>query len=244
VIGTVRSLHRYPVKSLQGESLARLAFDAQGAVGDRAWAVRDAQGKLGSGKNTRRFRRMEGLFDFFATSDPGGEEGGAPTVTFPDGRQFRAGSQGADAALSARYGEPLAFAREGGVPHRDAAPVHLLTTASLAALGEALGESPDPRRFRPNLVLEVEGQGFVESDWLGRSIRVGGSLVLRATEPTERCVMVGFPQPPPPSGEGPALRESPAVLKTLGALTRACFGIYLEVVSPGVARVGDSVVLG
>jgi uncharacterized protein YcbX len=55
-------IRRYPIKSLLGERLSTVEVDQRGLVGDRLWAVRDADGKLGSGKNTRRFRRMPGLF--------------------------------------------------------------------------------------------------------------------------------------------------------------------------------------
>jgi hypothetical protein len=48
-------------------------------------AVRDPDGKFGSGKNTRRFRRMPGLFRFQAyAAEP------APVVELPDGRRLAA----------------------------------------------------------------------------------------------------------------------------------------------------------
>ena len=48
---------RYPVKSLGGEQVAVCWADERGLAGDRVWAVQDRDGKLGSGKNSRRFRR-------------------------------------------------------------------------------------------------------------------------------------------------------------------------------------------
>ncbi|TIW75903.1 MAG: MOSC domain-containing protein, partial [Mesorhizobium sp.] len=51
------------------------------------------------------------------------------------------------------------------------APIHLLTTASLARLKALHPEgTPDPRRFRPNIVVDmapVEG-AFPETRWIGR----------------------------------------------------------------------------
>lgn len=38
---TIASAHRYPLKSAQGESVESLDLVASGALGDRAWAVRD-----------------------------------------------------------------------------------------------------------------------------------------------------------------------------------------------------------
>ena len=56
MVGTVSRLWRYPVKSMLGEECRELAVEARGVAGDRLYALRDAEGKLGSGKNTRRFR--------------------------------------------------------------------------------------------------------------------------------------------------------------------------------------------
>jgi uncharacterized protein YcbX len=58
----VLEIRRYPIKSLLGEQPPAAEVDQRGLTGDRLWAVRDTEGKLGSGKNTRRFRRMPGLF--------------------------------------------------------------------------------------------------------------------------------------------------------------------------------------
>ena len=54
----------------------------------------------------------------------------------------------------------------------DAFPLHLLTTASLAALGDgAPAERFDRRRFRPNVLIETPAgtTGFTEAAWAGRA---------------------------------------------------------------------------
>ena len=52
----LRSLVRYPVKSMQGEDLASAEIRADGLVGDREWAVRDVRtGSLASAKQPRPF---------------------------------------------------------------------------------------------------------------------------------------------------------------------------------------------
>jgi MOSC domain len=75
----------------------------------------------------------------------------------------------------------------------DAFPIHLVTDRSLATLASlAPGTAFDVRRFRPNLVVGVEGHvvgEFPEQSWLGRRIRVG-DVELDATAPCPRCVMV------------------------------------------------------
>src|SRR5690606_6213442 len=52
MVGEVIECWRYPVKSMLGEPASELRVDARGVAGDRAYAVRDPGGKLGSGKNT------------------------------------------------------------------------------------------------------------------------------------------------------------------------------------------------
>ena len=65
----VQQVWRYPVKSLGGERVAASLVNDRGLLGDRLWAVRDEDGKLGSGKDSRRFRRMEGLLGVSARYD-------------------------------------------------------------------------------------------------------------------------------------------------------------------------------
>ncbi len=45
------------------------------------------------------------------------------------------------------------------------------------------------RRFRPNLVIATEGEGFVEPDWTGRKLRIGSALI-EVGHPCPRCVMI------------------------------------------------------
>ncbi len=78
-IGSVATLWRYPVKSMLGEPREYLDIDTRGVVGDRRYAIRNAEGKLGSGKSTRRFRRIDGLLRFRAAYN-----GDAAEITFPD----------------------------------------------------------------------------------------------------------------------------------------------------------------
>jgi uncharacterized protein len=227
VDATVAELWRYPVKSLLGEQLHEVLVEERGVVGDRLYAVTDRSGKLGSGKTTRRFRRLDGLFDLRARS-----EGERPFVTLPDGREFAAGAAELDAFLSERYGDELRVLREDGVPHHDAAPLHLLTTSSLRWLDDILPASRiDVRRFRPNVLLDAAGAALVEDAWVGRSFALGG-VVVRVVERTERCVMTTHAQS--------ELPKDPAVLRAVTELNDVCVGVYASVEQPGLVRVGDT----
>jgi uncharacterized protein YcbX len=71
-VGTVSLLARYPVKSMRGEQLERAEIEPRGLVGDRTWAVYTSDGGIGSGKSSRRFRRVDGLLGFSAGLDGSG----------------------------------------------------------------------------------------------------------------------------------------------------------------------------
>jgi len=233
VTGRIAAIRRYPVKSVAGEELPAAVVERRGLVGDRLWALADAEGRLGSGKTTRRFVHVEGLLGLAARL-PGP---GTPLVRLPDGRELAVGDPALDSAASEVLGQPLRLVREASIPHHDAAPVHLVTTAGLAALGRQAGGPPvEPGRLRPNLVIEWPGadaDGEPEEGWLGHDVHVGEELVLRVQERTERCRMVDLPHRDAPA--------RPGLLRALAAATDACAGVYAAVLVPGRVRVGDGV---
>jgi uncharacterized protein len=126
----------------------------------------------------------------------------------------------------------------------DLAAVHVLTSATLAHLQRlAPSATFDVRRYRPNLLLGTEGEtGFVENDWVGRTIRAGDAAQVTVTIPTMRCVMTTLAQ-----GDLPRDRETLRTIATANRVeipnlgTWACAGVYGDVATPGVVRVGDAV---
>jgi hypothetical protein len=119
--------------------------------------------------------------------------------------------------------------------HFDAYTLHLVSSATLAALRDAAPSVDfDARRFRPNFVLDTGASGVVDPGWCGGTLRVGG-LVTHVDVPTVRCSMVTRPQP--------GLEPDPAVLKEIVARTERCLGVYATVATPGRVRVGDAVEL-
>lgn len=234
IVGTVRELWRYPVKSMRGERQASLLLDRRGALGDRLYAVRDEAGKFGSGKTTRRFRRMDGLLRYRAVYT-----GDLPLITFPDGAALRGDDPAIHAALSARLGFPVTLEREARISHLDAGPLHLVTTTSLRTLGASLAAGTlDARRCRPNIVIELVESGaggYPEDTWQDRELSVGTNVRLHIAGRTERCVMVGMAQ-----DELPA---DPHILKAIVRENAAGLGVYAGVISPGVIHVGDHITL-
>jgi uncharacterized protein YcbX len=186
VVGSVVSLWRYPIKSMQGEELNASAVTERGLLGDRAFALVDAaDGKVVSAKNPRKWPRM---FDFRAAFGAPPRPGGPfpeVRITLPDGTSLGGGQADRDAVLSAALGRAVSLRGAApdrpvleaywpdieGLPHRDAvtdygmpaggffdlASVHLLTTATLDGLREVYPQGRfEARRFRPNVVVACE----------------------------------------------------------------------------------------
>jgi uncharacterized protein YcbX len=215
------ALYRYPVKSLRGEQLDALRVETRGVVGDRLYALSTPEGKFGSGKSTRRFRRMEGLLDLAAAYDEA-----VPVIAFPDGKAILGDDPAIHDHLSAHVRQPVTLVQEDEVSHFDDSPLHLITTAGLRTLGLA---DADVQRFRPNVVIDVPGSGFVEDTWIGRDLLLG-DVRLHITEGAVRCVMIGMAQED--------LLERPELLRHVGDLHETCFGVYATVVVPGDIAVG------
>jgi uncharacterized protein YcbX len=237
-LGTVRELHRYPVKSMRGERLERAALDEAGLDGDRAWALLDPLRNWASAKTNRgRWKLVDGMLDLRARTLPADGEGERVLVTLPDGRTAVAGAPGSDELLSEHLGRPLRFDRgDRGYRwgrHHDAAPLHLVSTATLDGLADDDGDPLDPLRLRPNVVLAtpVGAPAFVEDGWTGRLLALGEAR-LRVVEPTGRCVMTTRAQ-------GEELDAAPTVLRRIGRRNGASAGVYLAVVRPGRVAVGD-----
>jgi uncharacterized protein YcbX len=118
----------------------------------------------------------------------------------------------------------------------DLAVVHLLTTATIERLRELYPDGRfEVRRFRPNIVVSTgpDAEGFVEDDWIDRTIAIGDEVRLRITGPCPRCVMTTLPQ-----GDLP---RDPAILRAAAQHNQANVGVYADVTAGGAIRRGDPV---
>jgi uncharacterized protein len=124
----------------------------------------------------------------------------------------------------------------------DLAVLHLLTSATLDRLRElAPGATFDERRYRPNIVVDADGDGFVENSWPGRVIAFAGGVTVTVSIPTMRCVMTTLAQ-----GDLP---RDPDTLRTIAKHNRveipglgrwACAGAYADVTTGGELAVGEA----
>jgi len=227
ISGEVIELWRYPVKSMLGESCEEIELDARGVAGDRLYAVQDTNGKFGSGKDTRHFRKIDGLFLFRAHFHDQ-----IPQVRFPDGKLISGNDPAINGALSDALGQPVQLVREAAISHLDEGPIHIVTRAALASFqGIAPESTVDARRFRPNIVLSTSN-GPPEQTWQGKRARIGDAEI-KFSSHTERCGMVAFPQS--------ELLKAPQILRHITQELGLKFGLYAEVVKPGVIKLGDGI---
>ncbi|MFI9328122.1 MOSC domain-containing protein [Kitasatospora sp. NPDC052868] len=234
IIGVIEQLWRYPVKSTGGERLDSVEVDERGLAGDRLYAVRDGSGKFGSGKNTRRFRRMDGLLRL---SSRLGHRLDGPELFDPLGRPVA----DPDAFLRAYLQRPdVALAREDAVSHFDQLPVSVLTTATLDWVRRAAPSAVvDERRFRPNILLRTppDTPPFVEDGWFGREARGSARSGARLTfvRASERCAMTTAAQP--------GLPHAPEILKAIAQAHDGRLDALAEIAVPGRLAVGDTLSL-
>jgi uncharacterized protein YcbX len=258
MLGTITSIHRYPVKSMAGESLADASIGERGVQWDRAYAVFDAlERRVASAKQLANF---PGLLEFSARFMLAGHA--APDVppveiTFPNGRLVRSGEASCAEALSAWFGRPTGISaitddltarpRAGKYAmantYFDYAPLHLLTNVAMVSLKRrSPGSTIVVERFRPNLVIDLAGvEGFPENAWTGRQLRVGPEVVIKVTDPCPRCAMPTLAQAGLPRDVAILKRiaQSNTVHTPVLGSDQPCLGAYAFVLRGGIVTVGD-----
>ena len=224
-----------------------------------------ANGKVAGAKNPRKWGNFFDFRAAYVEPPEANATLPAVRLTLPDGTALTSESENVDDVLSGALGRAVELAhiraeQESsaeeyvpdieGLEHRDTvtewnlpagtfydlAVVHLLTTATLDRLRELYPAGRfEARRFRPNIVIGSAERGFVENDWLGRTVTVGDTVRLRITRLTPRCVMTTLAQ-----GDLP---KDPGILRTAAQNNAANVGVYANVISAGAIHRGDPVVL-
>jgi uncharacterized protein len=247
--GRVVELWRYPVKSLAGERLDDVALAADGIPGDRAFAiVATGDGKILTAK------RYPQLLAAAATWCDG-----TVTITLPDHFRIRSDDARCADVLSqwllrdVRLQRPVGgtratvqydvepddasatghFQLPKGSFHDSRSTLHILSEQSLAAARDLHDGDWDRRRFRPNVVVDMEGTGFVEDSWSGAVVAVGPARVF-VRKLTVRCVL--------PTRQQYGLPRDAQLFRTLLRERDGNLGVYANVRAPGRVRTGDAVV--
>ena len=240
-----------PVRSLGLETRDEIELGLDGVAEDRRFYVIDGGGRL-----IDQLIAAE-MVQVAAWTDPGATR---LRLTFPDGSVVEDDVRLDGPVQTAVHGRtavghivdgPWAAAlgtflgrdvhivrcdRIGGT--RSAHPATLVTDGSLDALGAALGVGGmDARRFR--MLIELEGGDAHEEDtWIGGRIGLG-EAILRISAPVARCAMTTHD---PATGQRDL--DTLRAIKDYRGLVNGkdlMFGVWGEVETPGIIRVGDEV---
>jgi uncharacterized protein YcbX len=244
----VQEIWRYPVKSMQGERTQSAAVGPFGIVGDRGWALFDAE--TGVHLTARRCPQLlYAAARVLGTDSPTAEL--EVMVTLPDGTETAD-----DAALSDWLGTAVELRRAdpGSVGTYEiqldeaddgswiqwngpAGSFHDSTRSQLSLASVPAFGDWDRRRFRTNLIVDQPG----EEALVGQQVTIGSSRI-DVTKQIDRCVMVTRPQPA--HEDSPALERDLSVLTTINAVRDTFLSVGAMVVEAGQITVGDHVIVG
>jgi uncharacterized protein len=235
-VARIRGLFRYPVKSMAGVPLPSAALGWHGIEGDRRLAFRRLAEKGGfPWLSASRLARL-------VLYRPFGGEGSDPElpthVKTPDGRELELAGDELRAELAAALGADLELMHlSRGI--FDEAPVSIVSVASMEAVAGDAQEPADVRRFRPNLLVEVEdGVAFAEDAWIGKVLRLGpgpDAPAVAVTMRDQRCVMINL-------DPDTAAAES-HMMKSAVRLNGNNVGVYAAVVRTGTVVTGAGLYL-
>ena len=230
----VKELWRYPVKSLQGERLATAKLTADGLDGDRRYAIFDPDTGLGL-----TARRAPELLFASATLTPDGRV----RITLPDGSVAdaddalshwlgrRVALRSADRNIGSRYENVVDFEHESASAWETfngaAGPFHDSDGARISLLSTATIGQWNPRRFRPNVLLDGAG----EDSLIGCTVAIGEAII-EIGQQIQRCVLVTRPQPD-------GIDRDLSVLRAIARDRAARLAVGALVTHPGTIRTGD-----
>jgi len=230
-VGRVVGLWRYPVKSMAAETLTEVEVGWQGFAGDRRWAfVRG--GVIQSGFPWLTLRQRPELAHCHPSFVEPERPDNSPTIVrTPSGLVFDV----ADPALAAELCPDGATVIRQDRGAFDTFPLSLITTQTIARLGESVGAQLEVGRFRPNILVEAFGDTpFPEDDWVGSTLRIGG-MRMRVDKRDGRCLVITI--------DPETLERSPAILRAVATDRQGCLGVYGSTVEPGNVALNDSVLL-
>jgi uncharacterized protein len=238
-IGTISSIHRYPVKSMRGEDLEEARVTFAGLAGDRVYAFVEPANRTSFPWMTARHGHDWLLFrpQFLDPAPPTDEipfpEKYAAEVVTPEGDCFRADAPEFTQYLEKRYERSLRL-RFSERSMTDAQPVSIFGLSTIRALSEETGKDIDPRQFRANFYARWDNDTpFFEDTLVGRTLRIGDAVSVMALKKDARCVMITLD---PDDGS-----PFPALLECVARNHGGCAGIYGAVLGEGIVRRNDPI---
>ncbi|MCA1940457.1 MAG: MOSC domain-containing protein [Caenispirillum bisanense] len=252
----IAALYRYPVKALSPQPLDHAVLEAGGGLqADHRYALAHGAGSTAGAGDvvTGRLPRsslvtlsdcpkLATLVTRFIeplnvlTVERDGRQVTRGDLTVPVGRAIledfftaflRGHTRGKPRIVIAKPGETFANHERPGVV--------LINRSSVSDIERVVGQPVDPLRFRANVLIDGPSP-WAELEWIGREVRVGGGVVLRAVEavPVHPAAEVN------PQTGAVDLNLDKAMKQGLGHDT---FGILCEVLEGGQVNTGDTVMV-
>lgn len=259
IVGKVESLWRYPVKSMAGETVDEVFVGYAGVFGDRLYAFLNQRAPAAfpylTGRTRPEMLRYRARFRHSANTlrppNQAEAESRGPGLTpiypqaddlvvdvaLPSGQTLVA----TDPALIARLAGKGADAADLTLIRSDRAltdcrPVSLISHHTIAQIGDEIGLTLDRRRFRANIFADLgTGQGFGEDAYVGKRLQLGARCVIAVLDRDPRCKMISID---PETAE-----ENKDVFGHVSRAHFGCAGIYCAVLTEGMVRKDDAIVL-
>ncbi len=247
---TISHMHRYPVKGLPADRVARvdltpdqpMPFDRRYGMAHASSRIDKASPEWAPKNEFLMLARDEKLAELGASFDEATE-----TLTI-----LRKGKQVSKGALTSASGRSVlqtflaGFMPDGprGNPTIVEAPkdncfsdvpgnwLSIINLASVADIGRVLQRSIDPLRFRGNLYIDAP-KPWIEAEWPGKRLKIG-EVELSVEEPIGRCAATNID---PTSGQ--ADLNIPLTLRKGFGHTKC--GVYVRVRQGGTIREGQEI---
>jgi len=232
-VGVIRMVARYPVKSMRGEAYASLPLTLQGFEEDRRFAFVQAESRSDFPWLTAR--EMPELLCWQTSVEKPGTPEVSVSVTTPAGERWPVASRELRQAIEKRFGKSIFLLRDKRGSF-DVANVSLISAQTVERIAEESQTEANPWRFRPNLLVNLEGgAAFDELKWVGRILRLGDKARIAVIKVDKRCVIITLD----PTTSQPA----PQILKCVVQEHNQCAGVYATVLTPGEVHTGDGIYL-
>jgi len=235
LLGHVRELTRFPVKSMAGTAVDSAVLGWHGLEGDRRFAFR----RMGE-HNGFPWLTASRLAELLLYQPLGIDEKNlVPThVRTPAGRVLELHSEELTREITERFGSAVELMKlKNGI--FDDAAVSVISMATIAGVGREAGVDLDRRRFRANIVLDTHGaEPFLEDSWIGGTLLFGERGIgpeVSVTSRDLRCVMINL--------DPDTAAHDPRVMKAAVRLNANNAGVYGTVVRTGTIAVGQPVTL-
>ncbi len=272
-IGVVQELFRYPVKSMLGERLSEVDIGDNGVIGDRGYALREANGRVVTAKKWAKMLEFCARYD----APPKAGELAPLSITLPDGRSIHAQAPDASSVLSSVLGREVVLERAQGGQH-NRAEIDPATIFGDVPIDKAMPElaattMPDSFALPPGTFFDSASIHVLASGTLAHMHKLTGEdaqldprrfrpNIVVATEGVEGFIEDGWLEGTLEVGDSvrvvqmkPAVRcvmtthrqadlaRDMRILHTAVQHHHNHVGVFASIGTPGNVRVGDPVVL-